>query len=61
MELTKKYRIVYDEDNKVILSGEFNDGSKTVVGKGENGKEFDMQQELDNFIENNGLIVEEDK
>jgi hypothetical protein len=54
MKLTKKYRIVYK--NKTIHnSGEYTDGSVTLVGNGKSGVEFDTEQEMNDYIKSNNL------
>lgn len=60
MILEKRFRIVYDEEENVIVSGEFSTDSKTIVGKGKFGKEFDTEEELINFIDDNSLNIEGD-
>lgn len=56
MILTKKYRLIF-KDKKVLNSGEFSIGSKTYVGAGKTGLEFDSEQEMKEYIKNNNLVI----
>lgn len=59
MILTKKYRLIF-KDKKVLVSGEFSTGSKTYVGTGKTGLEFDSEQELEEYIIDNNLVIDDD-
>lgn len=53
MELKKRFIVVYDNDNNIIVKSESN--TITLVGEGRKGGEFDTQEELEQFIVQNGL------
>lgn len=58
MVLTKKYRIVYNPETKISIIGykeEFT-GSKTYVGNGMVGVEFDTKEAYDAYIEEHQIL-----
>jgi hypothetical protein len=55
--LTKKYVVVYDEENKVIIA-RIQNGSEefpTIAGGDSAGVEFDTEQELEDYISEHNL------
>jgi UDP-N-acetylglucosamine transferase subunit ALG13 len=56
--LTKQYRIVYNKNNKVIITyGKYNLQSTTKVGRGKEGIEFNNEEDMNQYIKNNNLIT----
>lgn len=60
MELTKKYRVIYDSYTKEIIINPYTEYSEglTLVGKGREASEFDTLQEVESFISENNLVYE---
>jgi len=55
MKLTKKYQIVYKENEMAEPLNEKPEGTITYVGKGFKGSEFDTHYEAQEFIDEKGL------
>lgn len=51
-KLTKQFIVVYN-NNKIVVKSTTN--SETFVGNGNEGVEFDSNEELEEFIEQNNL------
>lgn len=60
MQLTKKYRIIYDKESLVIEGDyrtEYNTGSITVnTDSNKKGSDFDTLQQAENYVQTNELI-----
>ena len=52
--LTRKYRVVLYND-EIVIAGEFPLNSKTYVGNGKEGFEFDTEAEMLTFLAKRGL------
>lgn len=57
MELTKKYRLIY-KDNQIISLGKYDVSSVTGVGDGMNYYESNIKQNVIDKINNLNLITE---
>ncbi len=59
MKLTKKYRIVYNNNGEILNDPEteYNEGSVTLVPSGLNGYEAQMKSTIENFIKENNLVI----
>lgn len=55
-ELTKPFRIVYNDENQILLPIEYGDNTPTYVGEGRHSAEFDTSVEAEIFIRDNNLI-----
>lgn len=60
MQLTKKYRIIYDKESLVIegdYRNEYNAGSVTVnTDSNKKGSDFDTLEQAESYVQTNQLI-----
>lgn len=57
MELTKKYRILYRNNDLLMLIGEYSSDSVTYVGNDVDAFETDNKMDAEQFIKENNLSL----
>lgn len=56
-KLEKQFIVVYDSEEKIVSKSVNN--LETIIGEGKLFAEFDSEEELNQFIENNNLYEDE--
>lgn len=56
-KLEKQFIVVYDSEGKIVSKSVNN--LETIIGEGKLFAEFDSEEELNQFIENNNLYEDE--
>lgn len=58
IQLTKKYRVVWDENKNITYIGSFDNNSVTGCT---NGYDSEIKSDIDDYISQNGLILDKEK